>query len=87
VIHVLVSVLEDATMALLAVVEETTEDLIDLLADMRIAGLGVSRWGLTSAPRRIELAAELQARPAPLRRRRPYRPVARLCACVRTEST
>ncbi len=39
----LVSVLEDATMALLALVDETTEDLIDLLADKRIAGLGVSR--------------------------------------------
>ena len=26
-------------MALLALVDETTEDLIDLLADMRIAGL------------------------------------------------
>jgi hypothetical protein len=52
----------------LALVDEMTEDLFDLLADMRIAGLGVSRWGLTSAPRRIELAAELQARPAPLRR-------------------
>ena len=30
-------------MALLALVDETTEDLIELLADMRIAGLGVSR--------------------------------------------
>ena len=34
----LVSVLDDATMALLALVDETTEDLIDLFADMRIAG-------------------------------------------------
>ncbi len=51
-------------MALLALVDEMTEDLFDLLADMRIAGLGVSRWELTSAPRRIELAAELQAPPA-----------------------
>jgi hypothetical protein len=41
-IHVLVSVLEDATMALLALVDETAEHLIDLLAEMWIAGLGLS---------------------------------------------
>jgi hypothetical protein len=64
---VLVSVPEDATMALVALVDKMTEDLFDPLADTRIAGLGVSRWELTSAPRRIELAAELQARPAPRR--------------------
>lgn len=45
------------------------EDLIaDLLSDMRIAGLGVSRWALASAPRRIELTPDLEARLAPLRR-------------------
>ncbi len=51
-------------MALLGLVDEMTGDLFDLLADMRIAGLGASRSELTSAPRRFELAAELQARPA-----------------------
>jgi hypothetical protein len=35
---------------------------------MRIAGLKVSRWALMSAPRRIELDAELEASIAPLRR-------------------
>jgi hypothetical protein len=35
---------------------------------MRIAGLGVSRWELMSAPRRIELEPELIERLAPLRR-------------------
>jgi hypothetical protein len=57
-------------MNLLALAAETEADgLIDLLGDMGIAGLRVSRWGLMSAPRRIELAPELEARLAPLRRR------------------
>jgi hypothetical protein len=65
-----VSAVDDATMDLLELVRETEYDgLIDLLGDMGIAGLGVSRWGLMSAPRRIELAPELEARLAPLRRR------------------
>jgi hypothetical protein len=64
-----VSVVDDATLDLLRLAEDAAaEDLLDLLADMRIAGLGVSRWELMSAPRRIELAAELEARLAPLRR-------------------
>ena len=65
-----VSVVDDATMDLLELARETEyEGLIDLLGDMGIAGLAVSRWGLMSAPRRIELAPELEARLAPLRRR------------------
>jgi hypothetical protein len=63
-----VSVLRDATMDLLAIAGETADDLVDLLAEMRIAGLGVTRWELMSAPRRIELASDLEARLAPLRR-------------------
>jgi len=66
---VLVSVLEDAEDGSAGPCRrERTEDLIDLLGDMRIAGPGVSRWELTTAPRRIEPAAEVQARPAPLLR-------------------
>ncbi|WP_170179244.1 hypothetical protein [Solirubrobacter pauli] len=38
-------------------------------AVMGIAGLGVSRWQLMSAPRRIELSPDLEAALAPLRRR------------------
>jgi hypothetical protein len=65
-----VTVVDDATLELLKLAEETAkEDLVeDLLSDMRIAGLGVSRWELMAAPRRIELAPELEARLAPLRR-------------------
>lgn len=64
------SVVRDATLELLLLAEETGgEDLVeDLLSDMRIAELGVSRWELMSAPRRIELEPELEARLAPLRR-------------------
>jgi hypothetical protein len=58
----------DATLELLAVAREAEDDLIDLLADMRIADLEVTRWELLSAPRRIELAPGLAARLAPLRR-------------------
>jgi hypothetical protein len=61
---------EDATMRLLALAEETApEGLIDLLGDMGIAGLGISRWQLMSAPHRIELAPDLEAALGPLRRR------------------
>src|SRR4051794_15036344 len=59
----------DATLELLKLVDEVAGDLIeDLLSDMRIAGLGVSRWQFVSAPHRIELASDLEARLAPLRR-------------------
>jgi hypothetical protein len=58
----------DATLELLRLADDTVEDLIDILSDMRIAGLGVSRWALMSAPRRIELAPDLLERLAPLRR-------------------
>jgi hypothetical protein len=58
----------DATLELLRLVHETTEDLIDLIADMRHAGLRVSRWEVLTAPRRVELAPELERRLAPLRR-------------------
>jgi hypothetical protein len=61
---------EDATIPLLELARETApEGLIDLLGDMGIAGLGISRWQLMSAPHRIERAADLQAALAPLRRR------------------
>jgi hypothetical protein len=61
---------EDATIRLLELARETaSEGLIDLLGDMGIAGLRISRWQLMSAPHRIELAPELQAQLAPLRRR------------------
>jgi hypothetical protein len=65
-----ISVLDDATFELLKLADAAmAEDLVeDLLSDMRIAGLGVSRCALMSAPRRIELAAELNARLAPLQR-------------------
>jgi hypothetical protein len=58
----------DATMELLRLADDVVDDLTDLLGDLRIAGLGVSRWALRSAPRRIELAPDLAARLAPLRR-------------------
>jgi len=64
-----VSVTEDATMDLLKLAEDAAEGFIDLLGDMGIAGLPISRWELMSAPRRIELTSELQARLAPRRRR------------------
>jgi hypothetical protein len=58
-----VSTIDDATIDLLNLAEETADEgLLELLADMGIAGLGVSRWALMSAPRRIELDEELEAR-------------------------
>jgi hypothetical protein len=63
-----VPVSRDATLELLRVVDETCGTLIDLLADMRHAGLRVSRWEVLTAPRRVELAPELERRLAPLRR-------------------
>jgi hypothetical protein len=59
---------EDATLKLLEIARDAEHDLIDLLADMRIAELGVSRWELLGAPRRYLLDPELKARIAPLRR-------------------
>ena len=63
-----VSADRDASLELLRLAADVADDLIDLLADLRIAGTGVSRWALLSAPRRIELAPDLAARLAPLRR-------------------
>ena len=60
----------DATSELLEFADEVAQEgLIDLLGDMGIAGLDVSRWTLMSAPRRIELSPELESQLAPLRRR------------------
>jgi hypothetical protein len=65
-----VSLVEDATRDLLGLAQETwAEDLSDLLADMRQAGLGTTRWEPASAPRRIELAPGLEELLAPLRQR------------------
>jgi hypothetical protein len=64
-----VPVERDATMELLRIARATDEDVIDLLGDMGIAGLPVTRWALLSAPRRIELEPALERRLAPLRRR------------------
>jgi hypothetical protein len=63
-----VSLRGDATIELLALADATAEDFLDLLADMRIAGLSVPRWEIMSAPRRIGLDDELRRRLAPLRR-------------------
>jgi hypothetical protein len=64
-----VSRVEDATLDLLGLAQEAwAEDFSDLLADMRQAGLGTTRWELASAPRRIELAPGLEELLAPLRR-------------------
>lgn len=54
----------------LALAEETApEGLIDLLGDMGVAGLGISRWQLMNAPHRVELAPDLKTVLAPLRPR------------------
>lgn len=58
----------DATLELLRLADETAEDLVDILSDLRIAGLGVSRWEIMSARRRVELDPRLAARLVPLRR-------------------
>jgi hypothetical protein len=58
----------DATLELLRLADDVADDLTDLLAELRIHGLGITRWALFSAPRRIELAPDLAARLAPLRR-------------------
>jgi hypothetical protein len=55
--------------AFVELADEAAHDIVeDLLGDLRIDGRDVPRWELLSAPRRIELAPELQARLAPLRR-------------------
>ena len=59
----------DVTLELVRMADDTAHDLVeDLFSDMRIARMSVSRWELVSAPRRYELASELEARLAPLRR-------------------
>jgi len=58
----------DATLELLALVEEASEDLVDLFADMRIARLPISRGDFEAAPSRMVVTAELDARLAPRRR-------------------
>ncbi|WP_028065778.1 hypothetical protein [Solirubrobacter soli] len=58
----------DATLELLNFADEVVgEGLVDLLGDMGIAGLAVSRWDLMSAPRRIDLDPKLEAQLVPLR--------------------
>ena len=63
-----VSLRDDETLALLALARDVAEDRIDLLADLRIADVGVSRWQIMGAPFHIELDPELEKRLAPLRR-------------------
>lgn len=59
----------DPTLAvLLAASAPLDDDLLDLMAAMRIGGLRVSRWQVMSAPRRIELDPALRDRLAPMRR-------------------
>jgi hypothetical protein len=59
----------DAALELVQLADDTAHDLVeDLMSDMRIARLGVSRWEFVSAPRRYELASDLEAQLAPLRR-------------------
>ena len=64
----LVPTSRDATLELIRIADDTVEDLLDCLSDMRIAGLGVSRWAVMSAPRRIELDPGLAQLLAPLKR-------------------
>jgi hypothetical protein len=52
----------DPTSEVLAVVDDACDGLVDLLADMRIAGLKVARLELECAPRRIDLHPDLAAR-------------------------
>jgi hypothetical protein len=58
----------DATLELLDLARETLDDRIDLLSDLRIAGLDVTRWQIFSAPCVIELASGLVSKLVPLRR-------------------
>jgi hypothetical protein len=52
----------DPTSELVAIAYEASDGLIDLLADMGIAGLKVSRLELECAPRRIDLQGDLAER-------------------------
>jgi hypothetical protein len=63
-----VSTERDATMDLLELVEDAKENLVDLFADMRIAGFDVSLWDFRAAPSAIVLDPALDARLAPRRR-------------------
>jgi hypothetical protein len=63
-----VSTEHDATLDLLELVEDAKENLVDLFADMRIAGFDVSRWDVRAAPSAIVLDPALDARLAPRRR-------------------
>jgi hypothetical protein len=58
----------DATLELLDLAREALEDRIDLLSDLRIGRLRVTRWQLFSAPCVIELDPELESQLAPLQR-------------------
>jgi hypothetical protein len=52
----------DATTELLMFADDVArEGLPELLGDMGMEGLGVTRWTLMSAARRIELSSELEA--------------------------
>jgi hypothetical protein len=52
----------DATTELLRFADDVAQEgLLELLGDMGIEGLHVSRWTLMSAARRIELSFELEA--------------------------
>jgi hypothetical protein len=53
---------------LLELAREPIDDRIDALADLRIAGIQVTRWQIFSAPSVIELDGELESQLAPLRR-------------------
>jgi hypothetical protein len=44
---------QDPTTELIALAR--TQDVLDVLGEMRLAGIPVTRWALWSAPRRIEL--------------------------------
>jgi hypothetical protein len=58
----------DATLELLELAREPIDDRMDALADLRIAGIQVTRWQIFSAPSVIELDAGLESQLAPLRR-------------------
>ncbi len=55
-------------MDLLELVEDAKADLVELFADMRMAGFDVSRWDFRAAPGAIVLDPALDARLAQRRR-------------------
>jgi hypothetical protein len=57
----------DATIELLELAGAVEDDLMDFLIDMRIAGMGVSRWEFKGTPRRYELDPAMARRLKPLR--------------------